>query len=143
VGTSDITLKGRTDGFVVDGVNVTRDDDGAVVSSTANSTSVLAEDYWTQVASRDPRSAEDFVFDATNIRLRELILGYSLPSGLLNNSPFSGVNLSLVGRNLFFFTNKAKYFDPEQGVGVGNLQGIESFNIPTTRDFGFNIKLDF
>ncbi len=143
VGASDITLDGRADGIVVDGVVATRDTDGNITSTTPNTTSISAQDYWSQVASRDPRSAEDFVFDATNIRLRELILGYSLPKSLLNNSPFSGVSISLVGRNLFFITNKAKYFDPEQGVGVGNLQGIEAFNLPTTRDFGFNVKLDF
>ena len=142
-GVSDITLAGRENGFVVDGVNVTRDGAGNITSTSTNNTSVLAEDYWTQVASRDPRSAEDFVFDATNIRLRELVLGYSLPKSALKNTPLAGVNLSFVGRNLFFITNKAKYFDPEQGVGVGNLQGIESFNIPSTRDFGFNVKLDF
>ncbi|MFI1744251.1 SusC/RagA family TonB-linked outer membrane protein [Thalassobellus sediminis] len=137
VGTSDITLAGR-DGFVVDGVV----DDGSG-SFTANTTSITAEDYWSQVASRDPRSAEDFVFDATNIRLRELVFGYSLPRKFLNKTPFTGVNFSIVGRNLFFITNKAKYFDPEASVGVGNLQGIESFNIPTTRDFGFNVKFNF
>jgi TonB-linked SusC/RagA family outer membrane protein len=143
VGASDITLEGRTDGFVVEGVNVTRDGDGNITSTTPNTTSILAENYWSQVASRDPRSAEDFVFDATNVRLRELVLGYSLPSNVLEKTPFSNVSISLVGRNLFFLVNKAKYFDPEQSVGVGNLQGIESFNIPTTRDYGFNIKLNF
>lgn len=143
VGASDITLEGRTDGFVVEGVNVTRDGDGNITSTTPNATSIQAEDYWSQVAKRDPASAEDFVYDATNIRLRELVIGYSLPSDLLKNTPLSGASISLVGRNLFFLVNKAKYFDPEQNVGVGNLQGIESFNIPTTRDFGFNVKLNF
>ncbi len=136
-GASDITLAGR-DGFVVNGVN----DNGDGTYST-NTTSITAENYWSQVASRDPKSAEDFVFDATNIRLRELVLGYSLPSEFLKKSPFTAVDFSIVGRNLFFFTNKAKYFDPEQGVSVGNLQGIESYNIPTTRDFGFNVKFNF
>ncbi|MCU4164222.1 hypothetical protein [Carboxylicivirga caseinilyticus] len=142
-GVSDITLNGRTDGFVVDGVNAITDEATGAVSYVTNTTSVLAEDYWTKVASRDPASAEDFVFDATNIRLRELVLGYSLPKSVLGNGPFAGVNFSVVGRNLLFFMNNAKYFDPEQGVGVGNLQGIESFNIPATREFGFNVKLDF
>ncbi len=142
-GVSDITLAGRTEGFVVDGVVVTRDEDGNIVSTTPNTTSILAEDYWSVVAQRGPASAEDFVFDATNIRLRELVLGYSVPGKLLTNGPFSGVSISLVGRNLFFFTNKAKYFDPEQSVSVGNLQGIESYNIPSTRDYGFNVKLNF
>lgn len=136
-GASTITLAGR-DGFVVNGVN----DNGDGTYST-NTTSITAENYWSQVASRDPKSAEDFVFDATNIRLREVVLGYSLPSEILKKSPFTGVNFSIVGRNLFFFVNKAKYFDPEQGVSVGNLQGIESYNIPSTRDFGFNVKFNF
>jgi hypothetical protein len=143
VGVSEMTLNGRADGFVVKGVVATRDTDGTITSTTPNTTSITAENYWTQVASRDPRSAEDFVFSATNIRLRELVLGYSLPKKVLENTPLTGVNFSIVGRNLFFIVNKAKYFDPEQGVGVGNLQGIESFNIPTTRDIGFNVKLNF
>ncbi|HEY8934521.1 MAG TPA: SusC/RagA family TonB-linked outer membrane protein, partial [Cyclobacteriaceae bacterium] len=143
VGASTMTLKGRTDGFVVNGVVATRDSEGNITSTTANTTSIKAEDYWTQVASRDPKSAENFVFSATNVRLRELVLGYSVPKTILGKGPFTGVNVSIVGRNLFFITNKAKYFDPEQGVGVGNLQGIESFNIPTTRDIGFNVKLNF
>jgi len=143
-GASDITLNGRTtDGFVVNGVVATRDADGNITSTTPNTKSITAESYWTQVASRDPRSAEDFVFSATNVRLRELVLGYSLPKKLLGDGPFTAVNFSIVGRNLFFIVNKAKYFDPEQGVGVGNLQGIESFNIPTTRDIGFNVKVNF
>jgi TonB-linked SusC/RagA family outer membrane protein len=137
VGASDITLAGR-DGFIVDGVN-----DNGDGTYSANTTSITAQDYWSQVASRDPRSAEDFVFDATNVRLRELVLGYSLSNKLLGRTPFSSINFSVVGRNLFFFTNKAKYFDPEASVGVGNLQGVESFNIPTTRDFGFNVKFNF
>lgn len=136
-GVSEMTLNGR-DGFVVNGVV-----DNGSGSYTPNTTSITAENYWSQVASRDPRSAEDFVYDATNIRLREVVLGYSLPSKLLRSTPFTGIDFSLVGRNLFFFVNKAKYFDPEQGVSVGNLQGIESYNIPTTRDFGFNAKFNF
>lgn len=143
VGASDITLNGRTSGFVVDGVVATRDANGNITSTTPNTTSITAETYWTQVASRDPKSAENFVFSATNMRLRELVLGYSVPKKILGKGPFSAVNVSVVGRNLFFIINEAKYFDPEQGVGVGNLQGIESFNIPTTRDIGFNVKLSF
>ena len=78
-----------------------------------------------------------------NISLRELVLGYAMPQRLLENSPFKSVNISLVGRNLFFILNEAEYFDPEQGAGTGNLQGIESFNIPSTRDYGVSVKFGF
>ncbi|MCD9017530.1 SusC/RagA family TonB-linked outer membrane protein [Parachryseolinea silvisoli] len=142
-GASDITVRGREENFVVKGLVATRASDGTITSTTPNTTSISAENYWTQVAGRDPRSAEDFVFSATNVRLRELVLGYSLPKKFLEKTPLTGVNFSIVGRNLFFIVNKAKYFDPEQGVGVGNLQGVESFNIPTTRDIGFNVKVNF
>ncbi|MDN5201068.1 SusC/RagA family TonB-linked outer membrane protein [Fulvivirgaceae bacterium BMA10] len=142
IGASALTLPGR-EGFVVDGVVATRNADGDIISAETNITSITAENYWTSVAPRDPRSAEDFVYDATNVRLRELVLGYSLPSSLLDRLPFSSASISIVGRNLFFLVNKAEFFDPEQGVGIGNLQGVESFNLPATRNFGFNVKLGF
>ena len=137
LGVNDITLAGREGGIVVGGVVANGDG-----TYSPNTTSITAEQYWTSVGQRTP-IAEPFIYDATNIRLRELVFGYSLPKRLLGNSGFSNIDFSLVGRNLFFFVNKAKYFDPEQGAGTGNLQGIESFNIPSTRDYGVNVKFGF
>lgn len=137
LGVSDVTLAGREGGIIVDGVVATGG--GNYVQNT---TSINAEQYWTAIGQRTP-IAEPFIYDATNIRLRELILGYSLPKRILANSGFTNIDFSLVGRNLFFFVNKAKYFDPEAGAGTGNLQGIESFNIPSTRDYGVNVKFGF
>jgi len=137
LGVSDITLAGREGGIVVDGVVA-----GPGGTYTQNTVSINAEQYWTAIGQRTP-IAEPFIYDATNIRLRELVFGYSLPKRLLGNSGFTNIDFSLVGRNLFFFVNKAKYFDPEAGAGTGNLQGIESFNIPSTRDYGVNVKFGF
>jgi TonB-linked SusC/RagA family outer membrane protein len=137
LGVSDVTLAGRDGGIVVDGVVST-----GAGTYEANTKSITAEQYWTAIGQRTP-IAEPFIYDATNIRLRELVFGYSLPKHLLSDSGFSSIDFSLVGRNLFFFMNKAKYFDPEAGAGTGNLQGIESFNIPSTRDYGVNVKIGF
>ncbi|WP_316635014.1 SusC/RagA family TonB-linked outer membrane protein [uncultured Flavobacterium sp.] len=137
LGVSDITLVGRQGGIVVDGV--VSNGNGTY---SPNTTSITAEQYWTAIGQRTP-IAEPFIYDATNIRLRELVFGYSLPKRMLSNSGFTSIDFSLVGRNLFFFMNKAKYFDPEAGAGTGNLQGIESFNIPSTRDYGVNVKFGF
>ena len=141
-GSLESTLAGR-DGFVVDGVVATRDDDGNIVSTTPNTTTVTAEEYWTAIAGSSPNSAEDFILDATNIRLREFVLGYTFPSSLLDKTPFARASLSLVGRNLFFFMNKAKYFDPEQAAGISNFQGIESYSLPPTRTYGVSLKFGF
>ncbi|RYF22279.1 MAG: SusC/RagA family TonB-linked outer membrane protein [Flavobacteriales bacterium] len=134
LGVSDVTLKGREGGIIVPGVV-----DGTF---EPNTTSITAEQYWTAIGQRTP-VAEPFIYDATNIRLRELVFGYSLPKRMLQNTGFANIDFSVVGRNLFFFLNEAKYFDPEAGAGTGNLQGIESFNIPSTREYGVNVKFGF
>lgn len=55
----------------------------------------------------------------------------------------SGVTMSLVARNLFFIYNAAP-FDPDLILSTGNdNQGIEVYGMPTVRNIGFNIKLEF
>ena len=137
MGVSSMTLAGRENGLVVDGVI-----DNGNGTYTPNTQTVTAEQYWTSIGQREA-VAEPFVYDATNIRLREVVLGYSMPKTILKKTPFTNVNISFVARNLFFIVNKAKYFDPEQGSGTGNLQGVESFNLPSTRDYGVSLKFGF
>ena len=101
------------------------------------------EKFYGIVGGRDGIS-EYYIYDATNIRLRELSLGYSLPKQLFNNTPYiRGIDISLIGRNLFFFKNNAPY-DPDGTLSVGNaLQGVDVFGAPSSRNLGFNIKINF
>lgn len=87
---------------------------------------------------------ENYVYSATNIRLRELSFGYSLPQKVLSSVPFiKGADISFIARNLFFFKNNAPY-DTDASLSVGNgLQGVDAFGMPSTRSFGFNIKVNF
>ncbi|WP_143307897.1 SusC/RagA family TonB-linked outer membrane protein [Chitinophaga vietnamensis] len=81
---------------------------------------------------------EYYMYDATNIRLRELAIGYTIP---LRTSAIKSLKVGLVGRNLFFFTKKAPY-DPELSMSTDNgLQGVDVFGLPATRSFGLNLKL--
>ncbi|MCC8187156.1 MAG: TonB-dependent receptor [Bacteroides sp.] len=99
--------------------------------------------FYTAVSGRDG-CTEYYMYSATNIRLRELSLGYSLPKEWLHKTGvFHDVQLSLVGRNLFFLSKKAP-FDPDAVLSTGNdNQGVDVFGMPTTRSLGFNIKLTF
>lgn len=99
--------------------------------------------FYNKVAGR-AGITEYYMYDATNIRLRELSLGYSLPKKWFENTPvIKGIDVSLIGRNLFFFMNNAPY-DPEGALSVGNgLQGVDVFGTPSTRSFGFNVKVNF
>ena len=87
---------------------------------------------------------EYYMYDATNIRLRELAVSYALPQRLMRRTRvFSGMTVSLVARNLFFIYNAAP-FDPDLVLSTGNdNQGIDVYGMPTVRSFGFNIKLEF
>lgn len=90
---------------------------------------------------------ESAVYDATNLRLREISLSYKMPKKYLKNTPFGAINISLVGQNLWFKAfNFPKYlnFDPEVlSLGVGNGQGFDYLTGPTAKRFGFNFNLSF
>lgn len=87
-----------------------------------------------------PYANEFYVYDATNVRLRELSLGYTF-----RNLFGVGKNLTaaIIGRNLFFFYKDAP-MDPDVSAGTGNgVQGVDMFALPTSRSFGLNLKLNF
>lgn len=82
-----------------------------------------------------------YVYSMTNVRLRELTLGYDLPSKWFNDKV--GMSVALVGRNLFMFYNKAP-FDPEITASTGTFyQGLDYFMQPSVRTLGFSVRLQF
>ena len=84
-----------------------------------------------------------YVFDASYVKLRELSLSYALPKSILGNSFIRGVDVSLVGRNLWIISKKVDNFDPEAILTAGNNQGIEQGAYPTVKTVGVNVKLNF
>lgn len=98
---------------------------------------VSVEDYYTTVGSSD---ASSYIYNGTNFRLRELSLGYTFRD-LLGEG--KNLSLSVIGRNLFFIYKDAPV-DPDISVSTANgLGGIDMFNVPSTRSFGVNLKLNF
>lgn len=82
--------------------------------------------------------ASQYVYDATNFRLRELSLGYTFQSLLGNGKDLS---LSLIGRNLFFLYKNSPV-DPDVSMSTANaLGGVDIFNLPTARSIGMSVKL--
>ena len=93
--------------------------------------------------SRD-NEGEDGIFDATFVKLREVRVGYALPKALIENTPFGSVEVGFEARNLALLYSKIPHIDPEVSFyGSGNAQGIEAFNLPTTRSYGFNVRFTF
>lgn len=129
------TLPGREEGIVGDGVVLNGDG-----TYSPNTERVSAYTYYRGYYRRP--NVESNSFDASFIKLRELTLGYRLPSGLIKKTPFKSLQLNLVGRNLLLFA-KTPHIDPETSFVSGGtiVPGIENAQIPSTRSFGFDIKL--
>lgn len=115
-----------------------RDSGGALV----NGYRVPAKEYYQIIAAPNGGASSMYVYSATNVRLSELTLGYDIPISRWTNV-IKGMNVSFIGRNLFFFYNKAP-LDPEVTASTGTyFQGIDYFMQPSLRNLGFSVKLQF
>ena len=133
-GTAEKTLEGRENGIVISGINQT--------TKEANTVSVKPEDYW-QAVGGGTGVAEEYLYDATYMKFRELSLGYTLPQIWLKNLPISNVKLSFVGRDLFYIFKNAPV-NPESALGRQDYaQAFEYMTLPSTRSFGFTLNVKF
>jgi TonB-linked SusC/RagA family outer membrane protein len=146
-GTGAFTLDGReawysgNGGFVADGVVNTGTEENP--SYEENTQAVDPQSYWTTVGGTDG-IAEEFVYDGSFVKLREIVLSYRLPESLLGRLPVSNASVSVVGRNLAFLHKNTPGFDPESTFGTGfSDQGREAFAFPQTRSLGVNLNLTF
>ncbi|MFN8361851.1 MAG: SusC/RagA family TonB-linked outer membrane protein [Candidatus Kapaibacterium sp.] len=88
-------------------------------------------------------NTEDFIEDAGWTRVREVTLSYRLPKSIIESLPFSNVEISLSGRNLWLSTNY-KGVDPETSLlGANNAQGIDYFNMPGTKTYTMALRVNF
>ena len=130
-GTSKRTLQYRDGGVVVDGV---------LESGATNTKQITAQQYWGAVAG----IASEYVYDQTNVRLRELSLVWNLPGNWLSGTVVKSASFGVVGRNLFFIYKKVDNFDPEAAYSTSSFsQGIVYYPLPTTRSLGFNLNVKF
>ncbi len=111
------------------------------IKGTTAVTSIDPVVYYGAVGDRN-RIMEPYIYSRTNVRLGQLVIGYNLDVKKLK-LPVKEATFSLVGRNLFFFYKDAP-FDPEQSMSTGNgMQSNDVFGVPSTRTYGFNLKVSF
>lgn len=131
-GVSKATGDARNAGGVA--INGVRASDGVAV------TNVTAQSYYTQVGGRAGITGE-YVYDATNVSVREVSIGYNFNPKAL---PFiQSASVSLIARNLFFIYKDAP-FDPNIALSTGQgLQGVDIYGLPSTRSIGLNLNVTF
>ena len=132
-------------GIFIDGavVQTGTDADGNPISDgTPNTEAFYASDYRSAIGWVAAPNAYH-VYDASFVKLRELSLTYSLPASFIKKTPFQGLDISLIGRNLWIIDKNSPYSDPESGLSAGNIQGNQSGVYPAVKEYGFNVRLRF
>lgn len=124
------TLPGRETGVVGKGVNE---------KGEPNAVNVPAPQYYQYLYN----FAEPFVYSSDFLKLRQIIIDYTIPSRLLNKMPFKAASISIVGRNLAILMKHTPNIDPESTYNNTNAQGLEFAGAPPTRSMGINLNLKF
>jgi len=120
--------------FIVKGVNI----DG-----TPNTTPVSVQAYYSQVGG-ETAVAEEFLYDASFIKLKEISFAYNFSHQVLKKTPFNSLRLSLVGRNLCYLMKHTPGTSPEGGFDTSMFsQSIDFTAVPYTRTLGFSLNVGF
>ncbi|HYD52147.1 MAG TPA: SusC/RagA family TonB-linked outer membrane protein [Gemmatimonadaceae bacterium] len=84
--------------------------------------------------------AEPYVYDASYVKLREIRLGFDLPTNLAGRLGASSMSLALTGRNLAVW-KEVPNVDPEFAYSSGNFQGVE-YGVPANpRSIGLSVRI--
>ena len=127
--------------FVVDGVIA--NEDGSYTPSTIE---VTPQEYWAAITGSTGNLGigEANIYDATNVRLRNMSLNYTFPKKMLKNTPFQQVKLGVSCNNVWMIHSKLNGIDPESVFATNtNATGFENAASPTSRTFLFNVTLGF
>jgi hypothetical protein len=140
-GTAAITAPdGERENFIVDGVISTGSG-----GYTKNTVAVSPQLYWRAVATANNLGVtEANIYDASNVRLRNLQLSYDLPKGFLSKTPIQRAKIGISCNNVWMIKSHVRGIDPESVYATNtNATGFENAGLPTTRTILFNLSLGF
>lgn len=106
-----------------------------------------AAPFWTNSLYNGNNPTAHFVEDATYLKVREINLSYNIGNNVMESlgieNIFYDAKISLIGRNLFTFTDYSG-FDPEVALGsrATNFR-VDSFTVPIYRTFSASLQLRF
>lgn len=130
-------ISGRSAHDRLHGQRVTQNDKEYTLKELPDGQKVSVENYYKTVGANP---MENYVYDASNIRLRDISLGYVFRNLFGSGKDFS---LSFVMKNVCFIYKKAPV-DPDISVSAANgFSGIDSYSLPTTRTYGLNLRATF
>lgn len=137
----ETVVNGQRSEFVVDGVKY----DATTKTYSPNTTAVTPQLYWVNGIGRNNVGiVEANLYDASNVRLRNVQIGYSLPAKLLARTPIQRASIGLSCNNVWMISSHTKGIDPESVFATNtNAVGFENGSAPTFRTFLFNLNVTF
>ncbi|MFS4417047.1 TonB-dependent receptor domain-containing protein [Maribacter sp. 2307ULW6-5] len=148
-GTSQATSDLRETSYVVDGITANFTNGTWVPTGQQNTTSVpyadpaggLGANRWVRYGFGGV--AEDYVFDGSFFKLREVALTYNIPTRFVERAGISNASITVAGRNLLLITDYPG-IDPETNLsGDSNGIGLDYFNQPFTESYSLALKVTF
>ena len=146
---SNLYTRGNAAGTVVNGERQDFIVPNSVVQTpngyTENKVPVTHQNYWERIGSTGNYGLpEMYTYDATNIRLRNITLGYDFNKAMLKNTPFQRLRLSATCNNVWMIHYNLPGIDPESVAATNtNATGFENGAAPTSRSFTFNVTVGF
>lgn len=136
---AETVVNGARENFVVDGVVV----DGTGFKK--NTVAVTPQNYWTAVSTTGNMGIiEANIYDASNVRLRNVQLSYQLPKSFLSKARIQKATVGVSCNNVWLISSHMKGLDPESVFATGtNALGFENASPPTSRTILFNLTLNF
>ena len=142
-GTAAVTAPNgkRVDDMVVKGVYL----DAATGEYKVNENKITTQQYWNAVAGAGNMGiGEANTYSATNIRLRNISLGYTVPSSFLAKTIIQSLKAGFTVTNVWMIHSNMHGVDPESVFATStNATGFEYAGLPTTRSFVFNVSIGF
>ncbi|WP_189604599.1 SusC/RagA family TonB-linked outer membrane protein [Salinimicrobium marinum] len=119
--------------------------EGVDVDGNPNTTEVLKDQSYYQ--NYYSRNAENFIEDASFVRLRYVTLSYNLPESFLESLSILSAQLNITGRNLFTITDYSGV-DPEvntfgAGIAGAGSMGIDNLGTPNTKGVDIGLRFKF
>lgn len=146
---SNLYTRGNAAGTVVNGERQDFIVPNSVVQTpngyTENKVPITHQNYWERIGSTGNYGLpEMYTYDATNIRLRNITLGYDFNKAMLKNTPFQRLRLSATCNNVWMIHYNLPGIDPESVSATNtNATGFENGAAPTSRSFTFNVTVGF
>ncbi|MGB3151875.1 MAG: hypothetical protein WBB27_14550, partial [Maribacter sp.] len=117
--------------------------EGNLADGSPNVQIVSPDAYWGRVSG----ITEEFIYDASFMKLTELSLSYAIPSRTLNklgNGVIQSARFSLIGRNLFYLYRNTPGTVPDAGVfnSTFGAQALDFSPVPLTRSLGLALNIN-